>query len=62
MTVEQPKMVELRYRWNVGRLTIGFVKNVVEVEIRKIQPDFCADQSALDTVNEAMDKIKELEK
>lgn len=33
-----------------------------EVEIREINPDFCADQAALDTVNEAMDKIKELEK
>lgn len=32
-TKKQPKMVELRYRWNVGRLTIGFVKNVVR--------DFC---------------------
>ena len=31
-----------------------------EVEIREIQPNFCADQAALDTVNEAMDKIKEL--
>ena len=33
-----------------------------EVEIREINPDFCADQAALDTVNEAMDKINELEK
>ena len=33
-----------------------------EVEIREIQPNFCADQAALDTVNEAMDKIRELEK
>lgn len=31
-----------------------------EVEIREIQPNFCADQAALDTVNEAMDKIREL--
>ena len=33
-----------------------------EVEIREINSDFCADQAALDTVNEAMDKINELEK
>ena len=31
-----------------------------EVEIREIQPEFCADQAALDRVNEAMKKIKEL--
>lgn len=30
---KQPKMVELRYSWNVGRLKIGFVKKVVR--------DFC---------------------
>ena len=33
MSKIQTKMVELRYRLNVGRLTIGFVKNVVR--------DFC---------------------
>ena len=33
MSKKQPKMVELRYMWNVGRLTICFVKNVVR--------DFC---------------------
>ena len=33
-----------------------------EVEIREINPDFCADQAALDAVNEAKAKIKELEK
>lgn len=33
-----------------------------ENDMREIYPDFCADQAALDTVNEAMDKIKELEK
>lgn len=33
-----------------------------EVEIREINPEFCADQAALNTVNEAIDKIKELEK
>lgn len=33
-----------------------------ENEMREIYPDFCADQVALDTVNEAMVKIKELEK
>ena len=32
-----------------------------EVEIREINPDFCADQAALDAVNEAKAKIKELE-
>ena len=32
-----------------------------EVEIQEIQPEFCADQAALDRVNEAMKKIKELE-
>lgn len=33
-----------------------------EVEIQEIQPEFCADQAALDRVNEAMQKIKELDK
>lgn len=33
-----------------------------EVEIREINPDFCADQAALDAVNEAKAKIKDLEK
>lgn len=33
MSKIQPKMVELRYRWNVGRLTICFVKKVIR--------DFC---------------------
>lgn len=33
-----------------------------EVEIQEIQPEFCADQAALDRVNEAMKKIKELDK
>lgn len=33
-----------------------------EVEIQEIQPEFCADQAALDRVNEAMKKIKELNK
>ena len=33
-----------------------------EVEIQEIQPEFCADQAALDRVNEAMKKIEELNK
>ena len=41
---------------------VAFYMTCDEVEIREINPDFCADQAALDAVNEAMDKIKELEK
>lgn len=61
--LEKCERLEKQLKIAVGALDkVATYMTCDEVEIREIQTDFCADQSALDTVNEAMDKIKELEK
>lgn len=61
--LEKIERLEKQLEIAVGALDkVAIYMTCDEVEIREIQPDFCADQSALDTVNEAMDKIRELEK
>ena len=61
--IERIERLEKQLEIAVGALDkVATYMTCDEVEIREIQPDFCADQSALDTVNEAMDKIRKLEK